>query len=87
MNFFLFLTFAGSLFGLLGLLAAIFLVDTATGQAAAAAISIGLAVIPYCMMRVLHIDQQMRHQAERQAAVLKLLTLIAHNTSKKAVDD
>ena len=82
MNFFLFATFTGSLLGALALLAAILLTDSAPAQAATAAIAIGLAVIPYCMMRVLHIAKRMEQDQERHTATMKLLTQIQDNTSK-----
>lgn len=44
-------TALGSLLGGLGLLASLLLVNGAPTQAAGAALSIGMAVIPYCLAR------------------------------------
>jgi hypothetical protein len=50
-KFLWFLTLAGSLLGGVGLVDSLLFAQGAPGQAAGAAISIGLAVIPYCLAR------------------------------------
>jgi hypothetical protein len=66
------LTFISSCFGAIALMMAIFLDLSAPQQAAMAGIAIGLAVIPYCMLRVSHIAQSLELQKQQTAAIEKL---------------
>lgn len=60
------MTVVGSLFGVIGLLLAIFGVSGAPQQGALAAIAVGLAAIPYCLARAAsELSRQNREYLER----------------------
>lgn len=73
MNFFLFLTFAGACISVIILFFSTVLSVSAPQQAAGAALALAVTVIPYAMMRVVHIARQLREEKERHTALMNTL--------------
>lgn len=80
MNFLLFVTFASACIGGMVLVASLVVAETTPGQAAAATVAIGLAVIPYVMLRVVQLSLYADKAAARHADLQKSLELIESNT-------